>query len=186
MSFGKSRYVAVAAAVVLVAGLLSSAVARPGRGRGRGPAEKATGGIVVEEADEAEACVELNAHEAKDGGIEGKGTFKWYLGGRDDPDREIVVDVVYVKVEGDEAWFAGICTHDSDGTKEDDWLFVKVMDGGTPARRGDRVWWEWLGEEPGGGWPEDESPAEKVENEDDPANEKTITAGNLVVHSYDD
>lgn len=161
-----------ALAFVVALGMSASLMAKPGDA---GPAEKATGGIEVEESTDT-ASVEFNAHEAK-GNRDAKGVFWWWLGGKDDPSRTIKVEVRFVKVDGDKAWFAGKAVMDTGGAKEDDWFFVQALDGGTPATDGDQIWWEWLGEDA-------ESEAEeKVEDMEEPANEKTILAGNLVVHT---
>ena len=193
----------IALALVLAVGLSASLKAKPdhaGPPEDAGPAEKATGGIKVKEGENW-AWVDFNAHEAK-GNRDAKGTFWWWLGGKDDPTHTIKVDVEYVKVEGDTAWFAGMAVKDEDengetGNKIDDWFFVKAYDGGTPATDGDQIWWQWLGEEPDDGWPEDGSPEDLVENmenplkdddddedeDEDESNEKPILAGNLVVHT---
>ena len=161
----------VVLAIVLAVGFSVNALARPDHA---GPAEKATGGIMVQETSDT-AWVDFNAHEAK-GKRDAKGTFWWYLGGKDDPTRTIKVDVEYVMVDGDMAWFAGMAVMDTDNDLEGEWFFVKVKDGGTPATDGDQVWWEWV---------DDEETAEgMVEDMTMPANEKDILAGNLVVHTY--
>lgn len=143
-------------------------------GPGKGPAEKATGGITVQEGGNT-ASVEFNAHEAK-GDRPAKGKFTWTLG---DNQRTIVIDVQAVKVDGDTAWFAGVCTEDSGETLEGRYFFVKVVDGGEPPEEGvDQVSWEWL---PASATAADA--AAKVTDEDDPANNKQIVKGNIQVHS---
>lgn len=169
----------VALAIVLVVGFSASVLAKshnPGPPEGKGPAQKATGGIGLEERD---AWVEFNAHEAK-GNRPAKGVFWWYAGGKEDPDRTIKVDVECVIVDENAAWFAGEAVMDTEGdAKVGDYLFVKVMDGGTPATDGDKIWWDWDSDT------EEEDPAcDRVEAKDTPNNEKPILAGNLVVHNY--
>ena len=122
-------------ASVALALLAVSALAGPGKG----PAEKATGGLVIEENNGSSAKVEFNAHEQKgDGENEGdqaKGTFTWWLLDEDgEAVRTIVVDVSIVRVEGDTAWFAGAAVSDTENdAKVGDWLYVKVVDDGTPG-----------------------------------------------------
>ncbi|GEM_PF-4092826 len=179
------------AGLLTMALLLTSSVLASGHGRGRpdhagppedaGPANRVTGGIEVEEPwADSYASVSFNAHQEK-GNRPAKGMFKWELMDDGEVTRTIEVDVMYVKVEDNTGWFAGECFYDSDdGELEGQWLFVKAYDGGTPAREGDQIWWEWLDDDD-----EDEYPEKKVARGDDPENEKPITAGNLVVHYYD-
>lgn len=191
----------IAFSLALVVGLSADVMAR-GRGRGRpdsagppesvgrpdfaGPGAKATGGIEVQREGNT-AWVEFNAHEGDAdhpgrGRQQAKGEFSWYLGGMEDPTREIHVDVRYVKVDGNEAWFAGEAVVDTNnGALEGRWFVVQVLDGGTPARRGDRVWWQWLPVETEDFDPEAEA-AGMVGDMETPANEKEIVSGNLVVH----
>ncbi len=174
------------AGLLTMALLLTSSVLARGHGRGRGrpddagPANRVTGGI-ESDAARGTAVTSFNAHEAR-ANRPAKGMYHWQLvDSEGELLREIKVDVKYVKVEDKTAWFAGVCTYDSDDDRSrlDDWLFVKAYDGGTPARRGDKIWWQWLDA--------DDDPEEKVEYGDDLDDdyEKVITAGNLVVHYYD-
>lgn len=178
---GFRMFAVCAFALVLAIGLSASVMAQGGgRPDFAGPAAKATGGIEVQEGANT-AWVEFNAHEGDAdhrgrGRQQAKGEFCWQLGDPEDPDRTICVDVVYVKVDGDTAWFAGPAVVDSADNLVGHWLFVMVVDGGTPATAGDEAWWQWLGEDAG------DTAAEMVEEMDVPANEKTIVSGNLVVH----
>ena len=172
-----SRFVTMIVLAGVVAGL---AVAPAFAGPGKGPAEKATGGLMIQENNGAEAKVEFNAHEQKgDGEKEGdkaKGEFTWWLlDANGEVARMIVVDVSIVQVDGDMAWFAGEATEDTGDTKVGDWLYVAVYDGGTPGTDGDTIGWKWVGTMA--------AAQTAVDTMDEDVNDKPILAGNLVVHT---
>ncbi len=137
----------------------------------KGPGEKANGGVSVSESG---LHISFNAHESRKGspakgqaGVESVET-----------NRRIHVKVKYVVIEGDNAWFAGRCTSDSEGTAEGAWLFVKAIDNGTPGRKGDRIGWDWSSA--------DENDARRrVETLDAPDHMWDVIGGNLVVHGED-
>ena len=90
--------------------------------------------------------------------------------------RTFTLDIDYVHVEGDEAWFSGIVTWQENLGNFDvgDRHCVYVMDGGTPGTDGDVARWGWAewgptGDcDPGDAWVEYE-----------------IMGGNLVSHTYE-
>ncbi len=122
------------------------------------------------------AWTEFEAHQGKDNQPAG-GFFHWWL---EDGSRETYVEAVYVKVDGNYAWFAGKCTKDS-ADLAGRWLFIAAHDGGMPGRLTDHIWWEWLPDTP-----DAESIAKaKVENLETPASNKPIISGDIVVHCYE-
>mgnify|MGYP006303466339 CR=1 FL=1 len=141
-----------------------------------GPAEKATGSITLfEPYDGGYRDVSFNAHEARaNRPAKGEMTDMVY-----DPDgnlrRVFEYDVMYVRVDGDYAWFGAVCTLDSEGAKTGDWLYVRVMDGGTPGTEGDSMGWKWGSETQVMDW---------VEDGDSDTWWRMAIAGNLVVHTY--
>ncbi|MFC1653258.1 hypothetical protein ACFL1M_00220 [Patescibacteria group bacterium] len=152
------------AGVVLLAIVMPAMAAKPTNTPNNGTSgEKITGSIEIDRGDENMRYAEFNAHEAY-GDKDAKGEFHWWMtDGKGLMLREIYVDVTDVRVMGDDGWFEGMATHDSQaGAREGDMFYVKVFDGGTPATDGDMIWWSW------------DSPAYK---------EKALVGGNLVVHS---
>lgn len=99
----------------------------------------------------------------------GKGTFNysdvngsWYT-----------VNVQYVQVKGDQAWFAGPVVSGNTGAGQ--WLFASVTDGGTPGRNGDMV---------SGSFTTEAVAVQGVASMDTPADSGfPVTSGNLVVHN---
>jgi hypothetical protein len=90
-------------------------------------------------------------------------------------------DVKYVNVNGSAspayAYFAGMCTSDTEGTLVGKWLVVKVEDGGTPGSNGDRMRSKWAF---------NESEAEEwVIYEENLGDYRDIEIGNLQVHYYE-
>jgi hypothetical protein len=126
--------------------------------KGKGPHEKATGGLMIMEGS-GMAEVGFNAHETDPA----KGEFYWNL---NDGERVIKGTVTEASVDGNEAMFTVEATYDTGDTQVGKLLKVKVVDGGTPARNGDSIGWYWT--DTGSDY-----------------NAKTITAGNLVVHYND-
>ncbi len=55
-----------------------------------------------------------------------------------------VADIRYVKVEDEEAWFAGEVVSGNIGVGS--WLFVKVLDGGEPSYNADHIWGSFTSE----------------------------------------
>ena len=87
-------------------------------------------------------------------------------------------DVKYVEVDGDTAWFAAKCTYDSrGGLYEGRWLFVKVLDVGSPGSNGDRIGWDW------NSGTNETAVAQRVTDKANPTNWWLVIDGNLVVHS---
>ncbi|MFW6154447.1 MAG: hypothetical protein ACOC95_04435 [Planctomycetota bacterium] len=167
--------------VVSLAAVAALTVMPAVAGRGKGAAEKATGGLVIQEHNGREAKVEFNAHEQRGAGQKAgdkaKGALTWSLLNADgEVIRNIVLDVSIVKVDGDTAWFAGEAVEDSnDDAKVGDWLYVMVIDYGTPGTNGDTIGWKWVGTLA--------AAQMAVDNEDDDVNDKPILEGNLVVHT---
>lgn len=144
-----------------------------------GPALKATGSInIYEEWDEGHREVEFNAHEAI-GNKDAKGKMVDNVYGPDGVLRRVFMyDVKYVRVDGDYAHFGALCTHDSEAVKTEDWLYVKVYDGGTPGTNGDKIGWKWANS--------NEALVESWVNSGTTTRWFRIaTEGNLVVHTYD-
>lgn len=138
-----------------------------------GPAKKVTGEVLVPVRG---WYAEFNAHEAFSNKVYAKGAMRMWS---DEVGRDLYLEVKYVNVEGDTAWFSAKCTYDSWGKVEDKWLFVKVIDNGSPGIYNDEIGWDWTSGK-------DESLAEKrVTGMDDSDNNWTVQDGNLVVHSYE-
>jgi len=144
----------------------------------KGPAPKATGevGIPVDGW-----WAEFSAHheEVIDEIYTGKGSMRIWS---DVIEREFLFDdVKYVRIKGNKAWFAAKCTDDnlpSDDPdyKVDQWLFVKVLDGGTPGRNGDYIGWDW------DSGTDEADVAKRVEIYRPPAGWWGVIKGNLKVH----
>ena len=66
-------------------------------------------------------------------GCQGEGVFRY----SDVNGTQYRVNVKFVKVSGNDAWFAGPVTSGNAGLGQ--WLFAKVHDGGTPGSNGDQV-----------------------------------------------
>jgi hypothetical protein len=96
------KLIAITLAMVLVLTLGT------GLALAQGPAEKATGTVGLGEPVVG-WYAEFNAHEEMDGRPE-KGSMRTW---NDAIGRELHYDVKYVLVDGDEAWFAALCTWDS-------------------------------------------------------------------------
>ena len=144
-----------------------------GNGHGKGPAEKATGTVGVPVRGWYSG---FNAHEAMNGRPAKGDIFMW----SDEVSRELELDIHYVEVDGDDAWFAALCTSDSFDTVDGKWLYIMVHDGGEPGLNGvDQIGWDWDSGT-------NESNAEsRVNINDTPSNWWDITDGNLQVHSTD-
>ncbi|MGC9308877.1 MAG: hypothetical protein ACP5FL_08905, partial [Thermoplasmatota archaeon] len=140
-----------------------------------GPAEKATGNVTLYEPyDGGYRVVDFNAHEAKEN-REAKGEMTDYVYDPDDNLRRIFeYDVHYVNVDGDYAHFGALCTYDSEDGLTGQWLYVKVLDGGTPGTEGDAMGWRWGSESQVEDW---------VNNGGATGWWRTPIAGNLVVHN---
>lgn len=110
-----------------------------------GPAEKATGKFWAQSTSSL-VYLDFNAHEAK-GNRPAKGEIHWY---RDHPvhgPRDLYMDVKYVNVCGEYAYIAGYCWEDTAGVQTGKWLYMYVKDGGTPGRKGDKLWARWYNDE---------------------------------------
>ena len=155
---------------VLVLGLMASVVVA------RGPANRATGSVWLDHGDAWNRYVEFDAHAARDG-RPAKGTIHWYQwqGPQEwyETSPRHVVEVKYVEVDVDTAWFAG---PGSDGR----WLVMKVRDVGTPASDGDEVSAVWVADE--------NAAAIMLSTGDLTGNVYTygLIGGNLVVHYYEE
>ena len=157
---------------VLVLGLIASVVVA------RGPANRATGSVWLDHGDTWNRYVEFDAHAARDG-RPAKGTIHWYQwqGPQEwyETSPSVVVEVKYVEVEGDTAWFAGPGSGSS-------WLVMKVCDFSTPASDGDEVFAVWVLNE--------SKAREVVEAKSDLYGglvyEYGLIGGNLVVHYYEE
>lgn len=109
-----------------------------------------------------------NATKVFGSGCTGKGVFNY----SDANGNFYQVDVQYVNVSGNETWFAGPVVSGNVGAGN--WLFAKVLDGGTPGSNGDQIWGSFVTEAAAkAGVASMSAPV------DGPF---TITSGNLVVH----
>jgi len=137
-------------------------------------AEKATGTVITSSRGWSTS---FNAHEAANGRPAKGEMYFW----SDVVVRELDLDVRYVTVEGDEAWYAALCTYDSwvghPHYRVGRWFFVKVEDGGTPGTAGDKIWWDW------DSGTSESSAESRVLGKETPNYEHTIIDGNLVVHT---
>lgn len=105
-------------------------------------------------------------------GCEGKGTLRYW----DANGNWYDVDVEYVNVDDDTAWFAGPVVSASNNSWTSNWLFAKVHDGGEPAAGVDKVWGSFtsmLNAVNGVGFMWDPS-----------AGPFSVQEGNLQVHTY--
>ena len=127
--------------------LLDAVSVARARARKDCPAEKATGEIEYyypNGGPTEQVFREFNAHEEK-GDRPAKGWSRWWRTTDGVMDRELYVEIKYVRVDGDDAWFAGECTyHSTNPNRVGDWNYIKVHDGGTPRSNGDTVWGEWF------------------------------------------
>jgi len=109
-----------------------------------------------------------------------KGLFHLW---RDDETKGIWLELAYLLVDDDYAWFASRCTEDKDdGKLAGRWLFIVVHDGGAPGRLVDHFWCEWLPATKNA----EQLARRKVKNLERPKENKPIGAGNIVVNSYDE
>ncbi len=98
----------------------------------------------------------------------GKGVFNY-----SDADGNFYqVDVQYVNVSGNEAWFAGPVVSGNVGAGN--WLFAKVLDGGEPSIGLDKIWGSFTTEATA------KAGVATMSNPGDGAFD--ITSGNLQVH----
>lgn len=101
-------------------------------------------------------------------GCTGKGMFKY----SDVNGNFYTVDVQYVNVSGNEAWFAGPVVSGNVGAGN--WLFAKVLDGGEPSVGVDQIW---------GSFTTEAAAKVGVASMSNPGDGFfTITSGNLQVH----
>lgn len=102
---------------------------------------------------------------------------------QNDANKGLKLKVVYIKVDGKFAWFAGQCIEDKDSGKlMNRWLFLTVYDGGTPGKLVDQLWCEWLPDSK-----DAKKIAErKVKKLEKPKTNKPINSGNIVVNSYEE
>lgn len=93
---------------------------------------------------------------------------------------KVRIDIAYLKVDGEYAWFAGKCV-EGGTSRIDRWFFAAVHDGGEPGRLVDQFWWEWLDS---GSEGEDQA-RQKVENLEIPSQRKSIKSGDIKVSTCD-
>ena len=155
--------------VVMVLGLMVSMIVA------RGPANRATGLVWFEE--EGNTHVEFDAHMIMDG-RPAKGSVLWYRYGV----LRVRLDVICCEVDDDTAYFAAEPTYLDEGVDSkygDQFLFFKVVDGGTPGDNGDVFVVEWLLER--------SDACSNVHEMIDPSwPPYTIIGGNLVDHYYEE
>jgi hypothetical protein len=132
-----------------------------------------TGKVQVLDGADGYASVEFEVRKQQDQPAEG--LFRLSA---DNNGRKTSVNLKYLKVDGEYAWFAGKCTQDSGGMAGR-WLFLVVHDGGSVGKLLDHIWWEWLP-----ATPDAENIAKsKVENFEKPGSNKPIKSGDIVVGS---
>ncbi|KPL04227.1 MAG: hypothetical protein AMJ73_04470 [candidate division Zixibacteria bacterium SM1_73] len=152
----------------LVVGLLVFAGAGPSLSASP---PKATGGVgfttTDDDGNELKCRVEFNAH----AGDPAKGKLNY----RDANGGWFRVDIQCVHVLQDSAFafFSGPIVSASDSALVGHYLLVAVHDGGTPGKKGDRVWGEMF---------EDEPECEFDYWPGDPGDDLPVESGNLVVH----
>ena len=157
--------------VVMVLGLMLIVVGA------RGPANRATGLVWLNGRD-GDIHVELDAHMTM-AGRPAKGSVFWYRYGV----LRVELDVICCNVggvDGDTAWFATVPTYLDEGVNpiyEDQFLFFKVVDGGTPGDNGDALSVQWI--------PDRDDACSLAENQGEPSGVYNIIGGNLVVHYYE-
>lgn len=155
---------AIAVAVALLVGITALAYSKAPK--------KATGGVELTSTNLLAYKLTFNAHE--DSGTKpAKGVLNLW---RSDGTRRFRFDVQLVRVDEkkQEAYFAGPCTYDSNGTHQGLWFYVNVYDAGSPGTSGDTLGWSW---------PNIQGNAQTLVTDGTPsANTSPITSGNLVVH----
>ncbi len=131
-----------------------------------------TGKLQIVEDGGSAASVQFDASEASESQPAG-GSLTCSFADQSQPNS---VKIQFVKIDGQFAWLAGQCTS---GDLNGRWLFVVAHDGGQPGSLVDHIWWEWLPAGTG-----ENAARSKVENLEKPADNKSITDGNIVVSSY--
>ena len=155
--------------VVMVLGLMLIVVVAGG------PANRATGLVWLNGRD-GDIHVEFDAHMTM-AGRPAKGSVFWYRYGV----LRVELDVICCNVVGNIAWFATVPTYLDVGVNPiygDQFLFFKVVDGGTPGDNGDALSVQWI--------PDRDDACSMVENQGEPSGVYTIIGGNLVVHYYEE
>jgi hypothetical protein len=133
-----------------------------------GPAPKATGAgefTRIEEGQEVVARFNFEAHGAKDNRPV-KGWFKY----RDSLGNTFTIEIQCVSVYGDEADFSGPVVKSNMEDWENQWLWIWVEDGGSPADGNDSISGEMYEYDPGCG------------PNNLPTTVWSVTNGNIVVH----
>jgi hypothetical protein len=90
--------------------------------------------------------------------------------------REEYSVVLYVIVDGNEAWFAGPIVYDSEDPNPDRWFALHVYNGGQPRDNDDWMWFTRAANE--------SEALAIVENMTSPGTTHVVRSGNLKVHSY--
>ena len=118
------------------------------------------------------------------GGGSGEGVLHFFIHGP--YVRHLICDVKYCKIEGNTAWFAGQCIHDTypeglGGIQVGYWLVVKAVDNGEPGVGNDYISRVWIGplESQAQVWVNDMCDPEDLPH----GVGSTIETGNLQVHS---
>jgi len=141
------------------------------------PKEKVIWQVRFEGETDKNVWIDLKVH--KENGKPAKGLFHLW---RDDQTKGIYLELAYLLVDDDYAWFASRCTKDEDdGKLVGRWLFIVVHDGGTPGRLVDHLWCEWLPATKDA----EQIAMRKVKNLEKPKMNRPIGDGNIVVNSYD-
>ena len=122
--------------------------------------------------------IDLKAHK-EENSKPAKGLFHLW---RDDKTKGLYLELAYLLVDDNYAWFASRCIKDKDdGKLVGRWLFIAVHDGGAPGRLVDHLWCEWLPAAKDA----EQIAKRKVKNLEKPKTNRPIGDGNIVVNSYD-
>ncbi|MDD5459507.1 MAG: hypothetical protein PHF37_08965 [Phycisphaerae bacterium] len=132
-------------------------------------AEHVSGKLYLINKAKQNYSAEFRVRQNQDGAAHGQFSFK--IG-----DGETKIDIRYIKVDGNCAWFAGKCSQDPQG-RQNSWVFFAVQDGGSPGNLVDYLWVEWMSAEPG-----TEIQAKgKVDNLERPSESQSINGGNIII-----
>lgn len=132
-------------------------------------AEHISGKLSLNDQAGQERSAEFRVRQNQDGN--GQGQFSYKV-----PDGETKIDIRYVKVDGNCAWFAGKCSQDSQG-RQDSWVFFAVQDGGSPGNLVDYIWVEWIPAEKDA----EIHAKDKVENLERPSESQPINSGDIII-----
>jgi hypothetical protein len=144
----------------------------------KAPAQKVTGDVLGAPAAHPARWhyFDFSAHEGPSVGL-GKGELTHFRLNAEATEiiREEICEILYVAVEGNQAWFSGPIIYDSANVLPLRWIVVRVVDGGQPGAGHDAVWWTRVAGE--------SDAAYMVEERVTPGADLDVQAGNLQVHT---